>query len=209
MKVFLDIETGPGDYEWRVEKMKRLIAPPANYKTEEAIANWWEREGNLKLYGVRESFALSPLYGRILCIGWMAEDEQEPTVGTLEEFMAAIKKLCETSTPVTFVGHNIKRFDLPFLRFACIKEGISPYPIPQVTDRYSPWIIDTWEMTGGRDFGGNGLGDLARLFGIQNRFTDKDVTAAHTLDPDLLQEYCKNDVVMVAELYHRLTGSGS
>ncbi len=118
---FFDIETeGLPEHE--------LVLPeftaPGNYKDSEKIAaNIFEQKAKWL-----ERTALSPLSGRILCIGIIVDgaftclDGGGDEKRLLEEFYNEVK----TPHDRQFVGWNIFHFDLPYLQKRAFFHGIKP-----------------------------------------------------------------------------------
>ncbi len=114
----VDIETTPVDDPALRAELAAGITHPANMSKPETIALWEETK---KPALVEEAFSrggLSAVTGRIVCIGavhkdtemsWCGPDEAE----LLHLFFEHAGMLGE---PVTYVGHAISSFDLPFLR---------------------------------------------------------------------------------------------
>lgn len=121
--IVLDLETIPG-----VEKPSPMdIKVPANYKKPETIEAFRNNPDNLNATWVKQS--LSFIQGRIHTIAWKVNSEQTQSLwhdgsdeeGLLKRFEEALVKTYADhyGTGVmygtTWVGHNIKRFDMPYL----------------------------------------------------------------------------------------------
>lgn len=175
--------------------------------------------------GYLEKGALYPEYGRVVCIAW-AEDESEVRVSITEDEKETLtafgRTLAVLDRSVKLCGHNIKAFDVPFLRKRYILNGL---PVPQLlrTGNLKPWelpFIDTmelWAGSGKRDFASLEL--LCDLFNIPQPKTDltgADVSATfwgydtpkeQAANYDRISAYCKADVEATRSLHQRLINS--
>lgn len=107
--LFLNIETVRDESVELTEE----IRPPANYKDPEKIAAYILKARQEMI----AEMSLSPLTGRIVCIG-IADESGDVTFVTLEE---VVKILAKTKRLVTFNG---KQFDMPFIAVHAVLLGI-------------------------------------------------------------------------------------
>jgi len=167
----------------------------------------------------RDRAALSPLTGRVLAIGWWNLDTSNTFVAhvdgetehltenvLIENFLSMADAVL--SDGGSLVGHNIIGFDLPFLLRRGLKYGIRPpKTITNALAQYRPTnLIDTmreWQF-GNRYEGFVKLDQLAAFFGTQRKTGDgADFHKKFFGTFDERQEalaYCRNDVVMTAEI---------
>lgn len=169
--------------------------------------------------------ALLAEFGRIISIGvgYFHKNEEEETclrVKTFasddeKEILADFKSLVEDKfdqKKLTFVAHNGKDFDYPFLCRRMLVNGIS---LPIVLDFYNkkPWEIpheDTmqmWRFGELRNY--TSLETLAALFDIPSSKNDLDgsmVSRVYHEEGDLerIKTYCQNDVIVTARIYLRM-----
>jgi len=172
-----------------------------------------------------EKAALMAEFGRIISIGvgyfhlneeeetclrvkaFAGEDERQ----ILEEFKALVEEKFDQKK-LTFVAHNGKEFDYPFLCRRMLVHGIS---LPVVLDFYNkkPWEIpheDTmqmWRFGELRNY--TSLELLAALFDIPSSKTDLDGSMVSQVfhgegDLERIKTYCQNDVIVTARIYLRL-----
>ena len=211
----VDIETTPIDDPLVRAEIAAGITPPGNMTKPETIAAWEEtRKPGL----VEEAFArggLSAVTGRICCIGavhakgeqtWCGEDEAE----LLHLFFEYVSGLGE---PITFVGHAISSFDLPFIRQRAIvhrrKAPLSlrkawsakPWDSEHVGDTMTLWSADRDKRIS--------LDRLCRLLGIPSpKANGMDGSQVYTLwQQGKLQEiadYCVLDCRAALECYNRI-----
>lgn len=148
--------------------------PPANYKSEEAIARWRDREAEKAVKSAWGDFAagaLSPMTGRVLVIGMAVDDEVVGTIvapteaderDALEVLQAALVALHKDG-PVQFIGHNLKAFDAPFLQLRGMRHRLR-FPFTQAK-KWDDKLVDTMELWPCRS-SGFGLKGSARLTSI-------------------------------------------
>ena len=114
----LDIETLPLDSAETRAEIAAGITPPGNMSKPETIAAW-ERDRKPAL--IEETFArggLSAVTGRICCIGIVHGTNEKTFCGEDEAELLHLgyEYLSTLGDFVTYVGHNLVGFDLPFLR---------------------------------------------------------------------------------------------
>jgi DNA polymerase elongation subunit (family B) len=164
-------------------------------------------------------------FGKIICIAagifvprkneplsirikaFSSHDEKE----ILEQFKVLINEKMDPMK-LQLCAHNGKEFDFPYL---CRRYLINDLSIPQALQisGKKPWEImhmDTLEMW---KFGDRknytSLDLLAAIFNIESSKTDMDgsmVNSVYYVDKELdkIEEYCKNDVLVTANLFLKL-----
>jgi len=213
-EIVLDIETAnaeiPADLK---ERLLEGISAPSNWKDPAKIEAYIAQ----KRAEAEEKFALSPITGRVACIGLALGEgklscfagEDEPTIlrkaiGAIERFQA----VCRFETRlVTFGGRT---FDLPF-RFA--RCAILRIALPQGWDTsrllrpYSDCHLDLLELLGKVGT----LTEWALAFGLElgdpeiANLKGSDMPALwESRDFEKIQAHCQNDVRLTHELYWRL-----
>jgi 3'-5' exonuclease len=215
--LFLDIETVAcsADYTALSDRLKAQWARKAAFirkgeATDEEVFH--------------ERAAIYAEFGKVIVIGlgYFAEEDGESVFRVkalqghdeaqlLHEF---IKVLGFFPAGVRLCAHNGREFDFPYLCRRLIVQGI---PLPQALDLSGkkPWEIphiDTLEMW---KFGDHkhftSLDLLAAILGVSSSKTDIDgsmVNAVYYRDNDLdkIARYCLQDVVVLAQVYQKLTG---
>lgn len=162
-------------------------------------------------------------FGKILCIGLgnfnettqqfrvttlYAENEKE----LLQNFVNVLEKYSKKDI-LYLCAHNGKEFDFPYL---CRRMLVNEISLPEILNisGKKPWetkLLDTLEMWKFGDYKSyTSLDLLASLFGIEsskNTMDGSEVNAAYYLENNLngILQYCKEDVVVLAQLYCRLT----
>ncbi|MFM2401924.1 MAG: hypothetical protein RI950_1441 [Bacteroidota bacterium] len=202
--LFIDIETSSGasDFSLLSDKMKELwvkkaknMVNPANISLEEMY------------------FEKAPLYaefGKIIVVGMgflfvNKEGEMALKVKTiahadektlLTEFISFVNKTYK-SRELTLVAHNGKEFDFPYL---CRRMGKKPWEIIHQD------TMEMWKFGDRRSY--TSLELLAELMGISGVKTDlsgDQVNRVFYKENGLtrINEYCLEDVIVVAQLYLR------
>jgi len=213
-EIVLDIETAAGQISADLrERLLADISPPANWKDPSKIEAYLKQ----KRAEAEEKFALSPITGRLTCIG-LALGESKPRcfvdedeVMILQKALNAIEAFqvtCRFETRlVTFGGRS---FDLPFLFARCAVLRIA---LPQGWDAsrllrpYSDQHLDLLELLGKAGT----LTEWALAFGIDlgdpevANLKGSDMPALwQSRDFEKIQLHCQNDVRLTHELYWRL-----
>ena len=219
--LLLDIETvaAHSSYDLLPERMQKL----------------WDRKANSLRKGDEttpsseffyDKSAIYSEFGKVICIAfgafyWNEEDEMafkvrsfsgDDEVKLLLEFKALIEKY--RSDQLILCAHNGKEFDFPYL---CRRMLIHGIPIPkalQISGK-KPWEImhqDTMEMWKFGDYKNyTSLDLLAAVFdipGSKNEMSGDQVTRVYYEEKDLAKicRYCREDVVVLAQVYLRLNG---
>jgi predicted PolB exonuclease-like 3'-5' exonuclease len=170
--------------------------------------------------------ALQAEFGRVVCIsfGKMKFDEDQQPVfqivtysGEDEELIlkqafTLIDKMAKAG--VKLAGHNIKRFDIPFL---CKRAMINSLDLPlalQVWDK-KPWelpFVDTTELWsfGAWQEGFASLDLLTAVLGIDSPKDDISGEKVHETywngEIARIAEYCQKDITALAQILLRLSG---
>ena len=161
-------------------------------------------------------------YGKIIVIsyGFFKGDEfliSSKTISDFnseKEFMLFIARLLNRAEQRNFVlsGHNIKRFDIPFIFKKMLKYSIK---IPNIINFHNkkPWemiLEDTGELTKANAFTYSSLADVTYLLGISTPKNDIDGSDVHRVywednDIERIKKYCEKDVIAVKEIAKRLS----
>ena len=218
--LFLDIETVAitSDYASLDERIKTQWARKAGFfkrdstKTDEDI--YHERAG------------IHAEFGKIICIAvgkffdtesgelglktkvYSGHDEKE----VLTEFKLMLEKM--DSSTLRFCAHNGKEFDYPYL---CRRTLINGIPLPAALNlggkrSWEVQHLDTLEMWKFGDYKNfTSLDLLAAIFDIPSSKSDIDgsqVNYVYHKEQKLekISEYCRGDVVVLAQLFLKLKG---
>ncbi|WP_439582227.1 3'-5' exonuclease [Dyadobacter bucti] len=217
--LLLDIETVAGfaSYEQLPERMQKLWDKKAV-----SLKRGDETMSNAEYFYDRG--AIYSEFGKIVCIAfgafyWNERDEiafkvssfsGDDEVQLLLQFKALIEKY--PADQLVLCAHNGKEFDFPFI---CRRMLIHCIEIPralQISGK-KPWEIlhqDTMELWKFGDYKSyTSLDLLAAVFdipGSKNEMSGDQVTKVYYEEKDLSKicRYCREDVVVLAQLYLRL-----
>ena len=211
VEIVVDIETLPGPTPPRLED----IPAPANYKDPDKIRAYCEA----KLDDAYRSQALNSMAGEILAIGYaIGDDPVQVIIRGKDSIDDELDLILEFQTrllpwsPVWWIGHNIKTFDLQWLwRKALLYDARRlAKQIPR--ERYSKYIIDTMELWAGPDYRDKtSLSNIAGFFRIDGK--QEDLTGAGVYDAylagqiDRIERHCADDVELTRKIYHIIWGA--
>ena len=218
------------DIQAKVNEKVAAVKAPSNYKDEAKIAEYVEAKKN-EIYGeatdmLEEAISktsFSGLYGRIACICYAIDDGEvhalafdEKTI--IEQFYERIYDAANTYLPdgrvaseiITFCGHNVVGFDLPFLKHRSIILGVLPPPSFLKAFSAKPWgteVADTMLMWSTDPHKRGSMDRLCKAFGIPGKgdFDGSMVAATWPVDPEKVIDYCKDDVRRTRQMYKRIT----
>ncbi|WP_149241177.1 3'-5' exonuclease [Dyadobacter sp. 32] len=171
-----------------------------------------------------ERGAIYSEFGKIVCIAfgayyWNERDELafkvrsisgDDEVTLLNEFKALIEKY--PADQLVLCAHNGKEFDFPFLCRRMLIHGITIPKALQISGK-KPWEVlhqDTMELWKFGDYKSyTSLDLLAAVFeipGSKNEMSGDQVTKVYYQENDLekICRYCREDVVVLAQIYLRL-----
>lgn len=225
MLVHLDIETLPTTDPEVIAEFAAKIAPPGNIKKTESVAAWMEENKEFALAEMVAKTSFDGMYGRIACICYAIDDgdvhsfADDDESSLLRSFYSDVMTRTATDShnepipaPLTFVGHNLAAFDLPFIRHRSIINKVRP-PAPFLKAfAAKPWgaeIADTMLMWSDPHKRG-GMDRICKALGIPGKgdFDGSMVAATWPVDPQRVIDYCKDDVRRTREMYKRMTFSG-
>jgi hypothetical protein len=226
-RIYIDIETAATTREDVIARVTADIRPPANYKKEESIKEWWATQGEAAKTEAISRTALTALHGSIIAIGY-AVDDLEPHVITgaepelISTFATMLNNDIETANSdiknlmseafydsATWIGHNIDGFDLRYIWQRCKILGIKlPFVLP--LDRYprGPFRYDT--MTEWAGFGNRvKQRDLELAFGLERNdpLENGGADVHQALQEGRIKDvvtHCKEDIRLVREIYKRM-----
>ena len=168
--------------------------------------------------------ALQAEFGRIVCIsfGRIVYRDGEPTFSVAaisgeneEELLLKAQKSISKifSTGGTLVGHNIKRFDVPYLCKRLLINGLAipdelhfhnkkPWEIP-VVDTSELWSFGAWQE------GFTSLDLLASVLDLPSPKSEMKGSEVHSQfyagNIDQIKEYCQRDVIALVQIIIRLS----
>jgi DNA polymerase elongation subunit (family B) len=218
--MFIDIETvaATSDYDSLDERMKTQWARKANF---------FKKDSSLTDEDIYHDRAgIHAEFGKIICIA-VAKfcDTESGELGMrtkvysghdektlLAEFRTMVEKL--DSSTLRFCAHNGKEFDYPYICRRMLINGI-PLPAALNLSGKKGWEVqhlDTMELWKFGDYKHfTSLDLLAAIFGIPTSKNDMDgsrVNHVYHKENDLqkINDYCRGDVVVLAQLFLKLRG---
>ena len=233
MIITFDIETVPtndaeviAQFKADADKEKLSIKAPSNYKDEAKIAEYVAAKSAEIDAGVADNIAktsFSGLYGRVACICWQFEDGPVHTTLATDSEEEAIHRFYTSITTetqleihkgfaqvdLTFCGHNVVGFDLPFLKHRSIILGIKPPKRLLKAMNAKPWdscVADTMLMWSSDPHKRGSMDRLCKAFGIPGKgdFDGSMVAETWPIDPEKVIEYCADDVIRTRHIYKRI-----
>ena len=166
----------------------------------------------------KKNAALSPVYGKIVCISMafikgnscyyksLVGEEKD----VIDSFMTAVEKM-----KPSLAGYNNLRFDGPFLRMRAQAVGAKLIPDKVNDSSRKPWelekdVVDLMEHVRGSFMNPLSLDEACYLFGVESPKSDiggaqvSDVF--YSGDIQRIAKYCNGDVVACVKLFLKLTG---
>ena len=221
MNCVLDIEAIPGQSEyvtWAMDNFTATQQHPKNYKSQEAIDKWYATTGKEQLEEYRHKMGLDATTGEIVTIGWKCDDDPTTAMGRgnhsegdlLQHFFDLVdRRKVKSHTGVTFVGHNLIKFDLPYIwrRSKILGIQVPAYlPPPSELKPWSTNVFDTMVAWAGPQ-GSISLDKLCRVLGIEGK-GGMDGSNVYKYYKDGRQAeidaYCMEDVMKCWQIAQRL-----
>lgn len=235
VNIYLDIETLPGNSAELMEalradaqKEKDAIRAPSNYKDEAKISEYIaakhaEIDAGIEAKRLKTSF--DGMFGSIACICYAIDDGEVFSVDSntcgsekamLESFYSHV--FDQTSIAynggvaemdVTFVGHNVAAFDLPFLKHRSVILGVKPPKAVAKAFSAKAWdkcIADTMLMWSQDREKRVSMDKLCKALGIpgKNGFDGSMVADTWPKEPQIVIDYCKADVERTRAMFRRM-----
>lgn len=225
MHITLDLETIPTQAEGALEAIRQTVRPPGSYSKPESVQKWMDENASAEAEKQWRRTALDGGQGEVISVAF-AVDDDAPLVyarhheGTkseadlLREVYAVLTMEIQASnaTPdsVTWCGHNVAGFDLPFLYKRSAVLGVRP----SVNLRHDcpPWhpnVADVMFMWAGRT-GTISLDALCRALGVPSpKAEGMDGSKVYDRwkagDTDAITRYNVLDVEAARECFKRMT----
>lgn len=209
----LDVETLPLEASLAAPYDPAQFNPPANYKSDEAIAGFHARNEVTWRAGRDKACSVNPRLGRILAFGHsfgveyaMAEADE---AGVLRTAWDRIQE--SDGRVVTWNGG----FDLRFLVVRSLANGVAPSVPPSTVrswfKKYDVWqhfdvkaVLMNWDVK----VAGEGLDEWSKFFGLAGKPDGIDGSAVAFLyregQHDDIKTYCASDVANTAAMYAKL-----
>lgn len=215
-KLFIDIETIPGQGMGVYKEIAAGIAPPGNITKPESIERWMQEKAPEKIDHEWRKTSLDGTQGEVAVVSWaMDEDEVQCLArdyrarGSERELLEELWTRLKEENPVLWVGHYLTEFDLRFLWQRSVINRVPPsVPIPYDQGAYGRDVFDTMTAWAGRR-GSIKLEALCKALGIDTGNDGMDGSQVWDYVKEgrvsEVAEYCKRDVAAVREAYRRMT----
>lgn len=218
VKIFLDIETVKSSREDLPGFIAKKLKPPGNIKKEESIEKWWKEKSQESIHEKILKTPLSGDYGEIISISWAVNDNPinnvfrkkgESERVLLEKFTSLVTEEVGVRAISLWVGHNISKFDLPFLYKRMIINQIETLPgMPINPKQWDKSVFDTSAEWAGY---GNYISqdELCFILGLPQKPDDINGSNVgghyENENYEKIIEYNNSDVETVRNIYNRLT----
>ncbi len=228
MKIYIDLETIAAQSETAIAMIKEGInkkisnlKAPSNYGEVKAV-EWVVKKAAELEVGFTEAHLKTSFdggLGEIITIGYKIGDHEtmalrrrqgESEADLLSLFFLelnnSIKLKGGSNNHLQWIGHNLIKFDLPFLFKRCVINNVIPSVDIPVNSRHGNSVFDTmyaWAGYGGMISQDN----LCKTLGLPlKQGMDGSKVYQAWLDGkyDEIADYCKDDVNTVYALYNRL-----
>lgn len=214
-KIYIDIETIPGQSAWIKEEAEAKVKPPGNTKKPESIKKWMDDNAKQAADELWRKTGLDGSRGEIICIAWAINGGEIKSVhrelggdeaNMLREFYAML----DMSMDAQWIGHYITGFDLRFIWQRSVISGVKPSVfIPYDAKPWSREVFDTKvEWSGMQSTGTGSLDSVCKALGYDGK---GDIDGSKVWDYvkdgriNEVVEYCKDDVHKARLLHKRMT----
>lgn len=221
-RIYIDIETIPGQAPWVRDEVADKVKPPATLKKAESIQAWHDNEKAAAVEEAWQRTGLDGTYGQVICVRWAADDgdvggsycqsldlkDEAALLEFLWKDMHEIHSGTSHMKPV-LVGHNIAGFDLPFLWRRSVVHGLRP-PLwwPKNPKPWSDAVYDTMLQWSASDRDRISLDRLCKALGLPGKGdgpTGADVwPMAQRGEFAAISDYCAADVERTRALHKRM-----
>lgn len=208
MEFYIDIETLPGAERTKPED----IEAPKNYKNTQVIKKYQEENAE-KVYRAQ---ALDSMQGRILSIGWAFQLEEplalisgneycENEYELLTKFQNLLTLHRMDRSDVSWIGHNIRTFDLPWLWRKALQYRLFQLASIIPRGKFDKRIVDTMELWASEYRERVSLNNIAKFLGLTGKTSGMDGSKIYDFwlenKLDEIKEYCRQDVDTVRRVY--------
>lgn len=211
-ELFFDIETIPGPVPPTREDVAANV--PGNFKKPETIEKWidenqegaWRAESLLSHRGRMLSMAWAVDDGpvKVHVLGLGACDSEKTLVELVHLDLAEVIR----AHPVTWIGFNIRSFDLHWLRHRAIKYGLHRFAVRIPWQRFDKSAFDIREYWNPDPRARGTLDDVARFLGLEGKTTGMDGSKVFDYwRAGRLQEigsYNRRDVELTRDIYRAI-----
>lgn len=212
--VYFDIETIPCQDDAVKERLTADAKPPANYKSEEAIAKWRAEKAD----DIVAKTSFDGGRGHVCCIAWALGNDEVASrsmdalngeANIIRNFFESLDQYHST----TIVGHYIHGFDVRFLTQRAIVLGIKLPPSNVWPRDPKPWdrgLFDTMTAwCGAKD--NISMDNLCDILGVTGKdgFDGSMVAEAWANgEHEQIAMYCRDDVERTRQIHQKFMAAG-
>ncbi len=199
MPIIFDIETAPSD---NAAEFMDEIEPPKTMKIAATIDKWRKEELPALKAAQMERAALSPITGKILCIGYCFPGDKNFYEGTEIGILSNFWR--EFQPRNTWIGFNSNSFDWPFIirRSMILGVEFEKHLIQDSRGYFKENFIDlmrVWQCGNRQEF--ISLDKAARLFGVGKKSGNgADFAKLYAENRAAALEYLANDLEITRQL---------
>jgi len=211
-KYIIDIETAGTNRSDVIEYLTSKIAPPKNYKTEEAVRKWWATAGAEKIAEVKNATALSGTWGRIVGVGISQIDNDKDNdknviIVDSDELVALNTINDEITSGDWLIGHNIAGFDIQYIYQRAIINGMRELAVKMRHILHAKFYVDTmyeWTLDWRKRVS---LKEIAFALGAEVDFEDDGANVPMWFEEGNLhaiERHLENDIALTRFVYERM-----
>jgi 3'-5' exonuclease len=213
----IDIETVQRDDDLARQFVADGIKPNANMSKPETLAEWHatRKPALIEEALAKGDGALSAVTGKIACIGLVHGTSEQVFCSTDEDevLRLAYEYLSTLGDVVTYIGHHIAGFDLPYLRHRSIVNRRKPPLSLRKAFSAKPWeeqVVGDTMLSWSHDRDKRiSLDRLCRLLGIESpKANGIDGSAVYGLykagELEKIAQYCLADCRAALAVYNRI-----
>ncbi len=215
--IFLDIETIPNDNEALAQHFESKVEPRGGLTDPVKI----EKSLNEKRAAIRNKAGLSWMLGQPCAIAFAVNDSEVHVLlnegnerQLLEQFMGAMASVCQMGGAQAriphWVGFDLARFDLPYLYYRCVVNGVQPSVSLRHMER--PWSKDIsdlrYRLNGGEPHIAGKLPEHCLAMGID--IADDDIDGSQVAEAwangehELIRQHAIRDIERTRALWRRI-----
>lgn len=211
---YFDIETIPSQLPGIRDEFIAAVKAPGQYKKADSIAEWLKENREIEGEDAWLKTSFDGGLGHACVIGFAVGDgtphtyqrEYHDEKTLLEDFFSAVT---DAGPGLTFIGHNLIGFDLPFLwKRAMVLNVKPPLFFPRNPKAWSESVVDTMLLWDGQQRAGGSMDRICKLMGIEGK-GDMDGSKVWPMYQEgkltEIAHYCKGDVERTRAMHKRMT----
>ena len=214
--IFVDLETIPCQDEFLKNIIRSKVTHPKTMKVEKTIAKWEVEQRPQAEEDAVSKTSFSPLFGEIIVIGFAIEDGEVFSIRRIKyeseremliRFWVELDELIGKANLITWIGHNVTSFDIPFLYNRCMINNVKPISLPRNPKAWSKQVFDTLYEVMGNNTAGGTLDTISTILGLGGKggMDGSQVWPEYQKgNIDKIADYCRSDVHQAREIYKRI-----